>query len=141
MPSAAREGLPEYLPPARAAPRTLRIGYILRQQSNLGAGATTFAEEVAKRTGGRITIQQLPDATLGGDVELLKGVQLGSIDLAFVTGMGLPSVLPEAGMLSIPFLFNSAQHAYAVLDGPIGESFRKQFAASCWRGVRTGCGT
>jgi tripartite ATP-independent transporter DctP family solute receptor len=115
--------------PARAAARTLRIGYILRQQSQLGAGATAFAEQVAKLTGGRITIQQFPDATLGGDVELLKGVQLGSIDLAFVTGMGLPSVLPEAGMLNIPFLFNSAQHAYAVLDGPVGESFRKQFAA------------
>jgi tripartite ATP-independent transporter DctP family solute receptor len=115
--------------PARSAARTLRIGYILRQQSQLGAGATVFADEVAKRTGGRIAIQQFPDAALGGDVELLKGVQLGSIDLAFVTGMGLPSVLPEAGMLNIPFLFNSPQHAYAVLDGPIGDSFGKLFAA------------
>lgn len=114
---------------AQAAARTLRIGYILPVQSQLGTGATVFAEEVEKRTGGRITIQQFPDATLGGDVELLKGVQLGSIDLAFVTGMGLPSVLPEAGMLNIPFLFNSAQHAYAVLDGPVGKSFRNQFAA------------
>ena len=47
----------------------------------------------------------------------MKGVQLGSIDLAFVTGMGLPSVLPEAGVLNIPFLFNGATHAHAVLDG------------------------
>ena len=113
---------------ARAAGRTLRIGYILRAQSQLGAGAATFAEEVAKRTEGRIAIQQFPDAALGGDVELLKGVQLGSIDLAFVTGMGLPGVIAEAGMLNIPFLFNSAKHAYAVLDGPVGESFRQRFA-------------
>jgi tripartite ATP-independent transporter DctP family solute receptor len=114
---------------ARAGVKALRIGYILRQQSQLGAGATAFAEEVAKRTDGRIAIQQYPDATLGGDVELLKGVQLGSIDLAFVTGMGLSGVLPEAGMLNIPFLFNSPEHAYAVLDGPIGESFRAKFTA------------
>src|SRR3954468_4560188 len=114
---------------ARAAARTLRIGYILPTRSQLGAGCTVFADEVAKRTNGRIIVQQFPDATLGGDVELLKGVQLGSIDLAFVTGMGLPGVLPEAGVLNIPFLFKNAVHAHAVLDGPIGESFRPLFAA------------
>lgn len=114
---------------AAAKGQNLRIGYILPQQSQLGAGATAFADEVAKRTGGRITVQQFPDSSLGGDVELLKGVQLGSIDLAFATGMGLPSVLPEAGVLNIPFLFNSIEHAHAVMDGPIGNSFGKLFAA------------
>jgi len=113
----------------RAAMRTLRIGYILPVQSQLGAGATAFADEVSKRTGGRIAIQQFADATLGGDVELTKGVQLGSIDIAFVTGMGLSSILPDVGLLNIPFLFNNAAHGQAVLDGPIGESFRKPFAA------------
>jgi TRAP-type transport system periplasmic protein len=112
---------------ARAATRTLRIGYILPVASQLGAGATVFAQEVAKRTNGRIAIQHYPDATLGGDVELLKGIQLSSIDLAFVTGMGLGSVLPAAGVLNIPFLFKNNAQAHAVLDGPIGESFRKQF--------------
>jgi len=115
--------------PVRAAVRTLRIGYILPVQSQLGAGAGAFADEVAKRAGGRYVVQQFPDSTLGGDVELLKGVQLGSIDLAFVTGMGLPSVLPECGVLNIPFLFRDTAHAHAVLDGPIGESFRPIFAA------------
>lgn len=115
--------------PARAAARTLRIGYILPLQSQLGAGSTVFADEVAKRTDGRISIQQFPDSALGGDVELAKGVQLGSIDLAFITGFGLPSVLPEAGVFNIPFLFKSLPHAYAVFDGPIGKSYRKRFAA------------
>ena len=115
--------------PTRAAARTLRIGYILPVQSQLGAGASVFADEVSKRTNGRIAIQQFPDATLGGDVELLKGVQLGSVDIAFVTGMGMPSVLPEAGVLNIPFLFNSAAQGQAALDGAVGKSFRAKFAA------------
>jgi len=114
---------------AAAKAQALRIGYILPQQSQLGAGASAFAEAVAKRTGGRITVQQFPDATLGGEVEMLKGVQLGSIDLGFITGMALPGILPEAGVLNIPFLFNSVAHAHAVLDGPVGESFRERFAA------------
>nr|WP_294512280.1 DctP family TRAP transporter solute-binding subunit [uncultured Rhodopila sp.] len=115
--------------PARAAGRTLRIGYILPRQSQLGAGATAFAEDVAKRTGGRITLQQFPDAALGGDVELAKGVQLGSIDLAFITGLGLSTVVPDAGVFNIPFLFRDLPHAYAVFDGPVGASFSQRFAA------------
>ncbi len=114
---------------ARAAGQTLRIGYILPVQSQLGAGATVFADEVAKRTGGRFVVQQFPDSSLGGDVELLKGVQLGTIDLAFVTGMGLSSVVVDTGVLNIPFLFRDTAHAHAVLDGSIGESFRASFAA------------
>jgi tripartite ATP-independent transporter DctP family solute receptor len=127
--SASALGAPSLTRAAGKSAQNLRIGYILPQQSQLGAGAGTFADEVAKRTGGRITVQQFPDATLGGDVELLKGVQLGSIDLAFVTGMGLPSVLPELGVLNIPFLFNNIGHAHAVLDGAVGASFGERFAA------------
>ena len=41
--------------------QALRIGYILPVQSQLGAGATTFADEIAKRTAGRITLQQFPE--------------------------------------------------------------------------------
>lgn len=88
-----------FIRPTRAATgRALRLGYILPVQSQLGAGATMLADELAKRTAGRFTLPHFPDATLGGDVELMKSGQLGSIDLAFVTGMGLSTVLPEAGV-------------------------------------------
>jgi Bacterial extracellular solute-binding protein, family 7 len=85
---------------------------------------------------------QFPNAAPGADVELLKGVQLGSIDLACSTGLGLTSVLPEASELNIPFLFNSIAHAHAVLDGPMGESFvnsSPQRTLSCWTGPKVDC--
>jgi TRAP-type transport system periplasmic protein len=107
--------------PARA--RKLRIGYLLPIESQIGVGATTMAEAVYRRTGGRIQIEQFPDSTLGGEVEMLHGVQLGTIDLAFITGAPLPNILPEAGIFNIPFLFSGLDHAHAVLDGPIGDSY------------------
>jgi tripartite ATP-independent transporter DctP family solute receptor len=108
--------------------RKLRLGYLLPIESQLGAGATAMAEEVARRTGGRIQIQQFPDSVLGGEVEMLKGVQLGSIDLAFITGAPLPNILPDVGIFNIPFLFDGPAHAHAVLDGPIGESYRQMLS-------------
>jgi len=117
--------------PARAVTqkvRNLRFAYLLSGESQLGAGATAMAEEVAHRTGGRIKIRQFPDASLGAEVEMLKGVQLGAIDLAFIDGAPLPSVLPEAGIFDIPFLFDSLAHAHGVLDGPIGESYLQRLS-------------
>jgi tripartite ATP-independent transporter DctP family solute receptor len=57
---------------------------------------------------------------LGGEVEMLKAMQTGTIDMAFITGAPLPTVVPEVGVFNIPFLFRDAAHAHAVLDGPIG---------------------
>ncbi len=96
-----------------------------------------MADEIARRTGGRILIEQFPDSSLGGEVEMLQGVQLGSIDLAFITGAPLPNVLPEAGIFNIPFLFNDLPHAHAVLDGPIGDAYlgllsSKDMVALAW---------
>lgn len=53
---------------AGAQQKTYRIGYILSTQSQLGAGAIAFANEVARRTGGKINIEQQPNAALGGEV-------------------------------------------------------------------------
>jgi tripartite ATP-independent transporter DctP family solute receptor len=88
-----------------------------------------MAEEIARRTDGRIQIQQFPDAALGGEVEMLKGLQIGAIDIAVITGGALSVIVPEAGIFNIPFLFTGTTHAHAVLDGPVGAHYRQLFAA------------
>jgi tripartite ATP-independent transporter DctP family solute receptor len=114
--------------PASAAPKTYRIGYLLSLDSQLGAGAKAFSDEVSKRTGGRIRIEQEPDSNLGGEVDMLKGIQQGTVDIAIITGAALPNLMPEVGVFSIPFLFRDTAHAYAVLDGPIGRSYLEKFS-------------
>jgi TRAP-type transport system periplasmic protein len=107
--------------------KTLKLGYILSRHSQLGAGADVFADEIAKRTNGRYRIDQYPDSALGGEVEMLKAVQLGTVDMAFITGAPLPNFLADIGVFNIPFLFRDLQHAHAVLDGPIGQSYLAKF--------------
>ena len=105
----------------------LKFGYILAPESQLGAGATVFAAEIEKRTAGRFSIEQFPNAALGGEVEMLKAMQTGTIDMAFITGAPLPTVVPEVGVFNIPFLFRDAAHAHAVLDGPVGAKSLARF--------------
>lgn len=108
-------------------PKTLKFGYILSANSQLGAGGSVFAAEIIKRTNGRYKIEQYPNSALGGEVEMLKGVQLGTIDLAFITGAPLPNFVPDVGVFNIPFIFRDLAHAHAVLDGPIGQSYLEKF--------------
>jgi TRAP-type transport system periplasmic protein len=108
-------------------PRTLKLGYILSRHSQLGVGADVFAEEISKRTNGRYRIDQYPDSALGGEVEMLKAVQLGTVDLAFITGAPLPNFVADVGVFNIPFIFRDVNHAHAVLDGSIGELYLAKF--------------
>jgi tripartite ATP-independent transporter DctP family solute receptor len=110
-----------------AATQKLKFGYLLAPQSQLGAGASVFATEIEKRTAGRISIEQYPNAVLGGEVEMLKALQTGTIDMAFITGGALSSIVPEVGVFNIPFLFRDVEHAHAVLDGPVGTAALARF--------------
>jgi tripartite ATP-independent transporter DctP family solute receptor len=109
--------------------RVIKLGYILAPHSQLGAGADVFAAEVENRTQGRYRIDQYPDSALGGEVEMMKGVQLGTVDMAFITGAPMPNFVPEMGVFGIPFLIRDAEHAYRVLDGPLGRELLKKFEA------------
>src|SRR5262245_14827724 len=119
-------GFPAFATHGQNAKR-LKLGYILSRDSQLGAGAEIFADEITKRTRGRYRIEQYPNSVLGGEVEMLKAVQLGTVDLAFITGAPLPNFVAGVGVFNIPFLFRDAAHAHAVLDGPIGQSYLTKF--------------
>jgi tripartite ATP-independent transporter DctP family solute receptor len=134
---AALAGLLMSTPVTAQSSKVLKFGYILAPDSQLGAGSAVFAEEIAKRTNGRYKIETYPNSALGGEVEMMKGIQLGTVDLAFITGAPLPNFLPDVGVFNIPFLFRDLAHAHAVLDGPIGQSYldkfrEKGFVALAW---------
>ena len=118
--------------PARAqeAPRTLKLAFILPADSQLGAGATTFAAEISRRTGGRYRIEPYPNAMLGGEVAVLAAMTANAVDLAFVTNAPLASVVPAVGALNIPFLFHDVAEARRLLDGPIGAEYLARFDAT-----------
>jgi tripartite ATP-independent transporter DctP family solute receptor len=114
--------------PVAAAERVLRLGYLFSQTSHLGAGAETFAREVAKRTGGAYRIEPYPNGTVGGEVEMVEELRLGHLDMAFITNAPFANLISEFGVFDIPFLFRNAAHAQAVFDGPIGQAYLEKFA-------------
>jgi tripartite ATP-independent transporter DctP family solute receptor len=113
--------------PAAAQERVLRIGFLFSKDSQLAAGARRMAAEIARQTGGRYRIEMYPNATAGGEVEMIRDVQLGHLDLGFITNAPFSGIIPEMGIFDMAFLFRDADHAHHTLDGPIGDEYLAKF--------------
>ena len=65
--------------PAQAR-TTLKMAYALSENSHYGAGAAAFAKTL-EASAPDFKIQQFPNSALGGEREVIEGLQLGTIDL------------------------------------------------------------
>src|SRR5690606_39044520 len=68
-----------------AAQNTLKMAYALSTSSHYGAGAEAFAKSIEGTTNGKFKVQQFPNSALGGEREVIEGLQIGTIDLAIVS--------------------------------------------------------
>ncbi|MEW9834496.1 TRAP transporter substrate-binding protein DctP [Mesorhizobium marinum] len=116
-----------------SAQTTFQIGHSLSPNSHYQVGAQTFADLVAERTNGRYRIEIAPGGSLGSEREMVEGVQLGTVDMV-LTSMGtVGAFVPETLVLDLPFLFNDAAHARAVIDGEIGAGLLEAVEAKGFR--------
>jgi tripartite ATP-independent transporter DctP family solute receptor len=109
-------------PPAAAEePIKLKLGHVAPTDEPYHQAAEKFAELVNKNTGGAVQIQIFPNSLLGGQRELLEGLQLGSVDITLTTAAVLASFLPKAQVIELPFMFRDREHVYKVVDGPLAK--------------------
>ena len=100
--------------------RTLKFAFSLAKDHPLGQGAQKFSDLVAAKSGGKMKVSLFPNAVLGGDPQNLSAVRGGTLDFtSMATGL-LAGIDKEFMLFDFPFLFNNAQEAYALADGPVG---------------------
>jgi tripartite ATP-independent transporter DctP family solute receptor len=80
-----------------------------------------FAKLVGERTGGKITIGYFGSGQLGGEREMVEGVQLGSLGMV-VTGVTGHRIYDA---FFLPYVFRDRDHMWKVLGGPIGEEWNQ----------------
>ena len=112
---------------AAQAQTEVKIGYALPEQSHYGAGALKWAEVTEAETEGAFQFVHFASSGLGGEREVLEGLQLGTVEATIVSSGVLSNFVPEAGVFDIPFLFRDFDHARATLDGPIGQEILEKF--------------
>lgn len=83
-------------------------------------GVQKFAELVAEKSGGLITVKPFPGGVLGPDLQTVSAMQGGTVDLTVMNASLLAGNVKEMAILDFPYLFNTPEEADAVLDGPVG---------------------
>jgi len=102
------------------AQTVLNLGYVGGPAAPEAIGMAQFAEEIGARTEGRYKIQLQGAGALGGDRDVVEGVQLGTIEMTVVSTSVVANFAPDFAVFDVPFLFRDFDHAQAVLDGEVG---------------------
>ncbi|NWQ42868.1 DctP family TRAP transporter solute-binding subunit [Bacillus sp. EB106-08-02-XG196] len=99
----------------------LRLGHLQTETHPYHKGATKFKELLESKSDGRIQIDIFPSSQLGNGRDQIEGAQIGSIHFHIGSVAPVTNFAPKFNVLNIPYLFESREHAFKVLDGEIGE--------------------
>lgn len=92
--------------------------------------AEKFKNDVEEKSHGQVTIEIHPGGELGGERDLVEGVQLGTIDMALSSSNVLGNFVSDVFAFDFPFLFKDEAHAARVFDGDIGKEMRQKVIAA-----------
>ena len=88
----------------------------------------TFRDELAKASGGALTVDVFPAMQLGGAAENVQNVRAGTLQMIWVGMAFLSRTVPELEAISLPFQFDGREQAFRVVDGPVGKLLDAKFA-------------
>src|SRR5213083_452897 len=82
------------------------------QQLNSGYSIAydLFSARLKELSKGAMVVDQYPGAQLGQEPQLLQLVKSGDIDFAIVSSANTATISPQAGVMSLHFLFRSEDH-------------------------------
>lgn len=96
--------------------------------------AMHFKEEVEKKTDGRVIVDVQPNGNLGDEREMTESLQLGTIDITVAVAATLSGFNQDLDVFNFPYLFDSREEAFKVLDGETG---KKIFSGLDKQGIET----
>lgn len=113
--------------PALAQAKVMNLAFTPPADSHYGDVARAFAETIAERSGGAFEIALRPAGALGGERDVIEGLQIGTVELTISSTGPIGNFVPEVYALDFPFLFDDYASAHAVLDGEIGQELLASF--------------
>jgi len=80
-----------------------------------------------ERSNGRIKIEVYHSSQLGEERDALEQTRFGVIDMIRTSLGPISTMVPEATVFSMPYIFRSVDHMHTVIDGAIGAEFLAAF--------------
>ncbi|MBU8881347.1 TRAP transporter substrate-binding protein [Bacillus sp. FJAT-29790] len=99
----------------------MKIGSTDKKDVAMGKAMYKFKEIVEKETDGSISVEVFPDSQLGGERDIIEGVQLGTIQGGPIGAAVMSNFAPRFNLWSLPFVFPTREASHEILDGPLGQ--------------------
>jgi tripartite ATP-independent transporter DctP family solute receptor len=102
-----------------------RFAYDQPHSTGYGVAADIFADKLKELSKGTILIDQYPGAQLGQEPQVLQLLRSGDIDFAITSSANTATLSPQAGVMSLHFLFRSQDHlAKAIAEPKVAQAVR-----------------
>lgn len=88
--------------------------------SPLTISGTAWKKAIEEQSNGEIKVNYFTQSQLGGERDLMEGVQAGTIDLYLGSTGVAANFVPEMSVFNLPFLFLNRAHCEEVQFGPLG---------------------
>jgi TRAP-type transport system periplasmic protein len=95
-----------------------RFAYDQPRNTGYSIAGDLFADKLKELSKGTMLIDQYPGAQLGQESQLLQLVKSGDIEFAIISSANTATVSPQAGVMSLHFLFRSGDHVVKALADP-----------------------
>ena len=106
---------------ATGEPITLTFGHGQSETHSYQKAAEFFKSEIEEKSGGQITVDIAANGSLGDEREMAEAMQLGSLDMSVAAVAVLSGFDNKLDIFNLPYLFESREQAFKVLDGDIGK--------------------
>ncbi len=98
--------------------RHFRFAYDQPHATGYGVAGDIFAEKLKDLSKGTMLVDQFPGAQLGQEPQALQSLKSGDIDFAITSFANTATVSPQAGVMSLHFLFRSEDHLKKSIADP-----------------------
>ncbi|TVT47715.1 MAG: TRAP transporter substrate-binding protein [Denitromonas halophila] len=86
----------------------------------------TFKTVFEKKTGGKHTVDLFPNSQLGDEQNTMNNAALGTLDFSVLAAVNVMPFSPSVGVLSLPYVIQSAEDAKKLTLGPIGKELTEK---------------
>ncbi|KAA9019558.1 DctP family TRAP transporter solute-binding subunit [Niallia endozanthoxylica] len=114
---------------------TIKVGHISPDGQAYAIGFNEYAKAVEEATNGKVKFEIFGNGALGGEREMLEGVQLGTLDMSVITTGVVTNFVPEVSVIEFPFLFRDLDHTYKTLDGEVGQELLDKMSDVNLKGI------
>lgn len=112
-----------------AVANDFRLGLITPPPHIWTKAADAFASELAEASGGAHSVTVFPARQLGNEAEMLQQLQIGALDMAFMTVAEVSNRATDFGAFYAPYLAEDIDHAARILRSDAATAMLDQLPA------------